>query len=117
MASHTRGIGVNHNLTHSVQDIADRKPLEQLAATRFGLLARLHSLAKDLQLDDAERPLDAKHQLVIEKTQIIDLLLVGDERLKKSGTLRAAGTSLYPCGIAGRPLGCRRLPPPLRPPS
>ena len=43
-----------------------RGPLEQLTATCFGLLARLHSFPKDLQFDDAECSLDSKDQLVIE---------------------------------------------------
>jgi hypothetical protein len=55
------------------------KPFEQFAATRLELLARLHSLAQDLQFDNAECPLDTKHELIIERIQVIDMLLVGNE--------------------------------------
>ena len=54
-------IGMKDDFTHGVEDIANRKPFEQLTAARFGLLARLQSLPKDLKLDDAECPLDAKN--------------------------------------------------------
>ena len=72
-------VGMKHNLAHRVQHISDRKPFEQLTTPRLGLLPRLHSLPQDLQFDDAECPLDTKHQLVIEIIQVIDLLLVGNE--------------------------------------
>jgi hypothetical protein len=35
-------------------------------------------LAYDLELDDAERPFDAQHQLIVEIIQLVDLLLVSD---------------------------------------
>jgi hypothetical protein len=59
-------IGMKDNLTHRVQDVTDREPLEQLAAARFGFLARLEPLPKNLQLHDAECSLDSEDQLVIE---------------------------------------------------
>src|SRR5579864_5611290 len=71
-------IGMQDDLTERVKGVPDREPFEQLAAARLGLLAREHSLAYDLQFDDAERPFDAQHQLVVEIVQIVDLLLVGD---------------------------------------
>ena len=70
------------DFTHSIQDIPDRKPLEQFAATSFGLLTLLQSLPKNLQFDDTECPLDAKDQLVVQIIQVIDLLLVGEQRSK-----------------------------------
>src|SRR3954447_449304 len=75
-------IGMKRNLPHSITAIADREPLEELAAARFGLLSRMQPLAYDLQFDDAERPFDAQHQLIVEIVQIIDLLLIGDEGTK-----------------------------------
>ena len=50
-------IGMNDNLTRRVSDIADRKPFEQLTAARFGFLARLESLPKDLQSTTLSVPL------------------------------------------------------------
>jgi hypothetical protein len=45
-------------------------------------LARREPLPKDLPFDDAECALDSEDQLVIEIIQVVDLLLVGDERPK-----------------------------------
>jgi hypothetical protein len=53
---------MKNGLTQSIQDISDRKPLEQFAAASFRLLALLQSLPKNLQFDDTECPLDAKDQ-------------------------------------------------------
>src|SRR5215813_14032835 len=71
-------IGMKHNLTQRVTSIPNREPLEQFAAARFGLLPREQSLADDFEFNDAERPFDAQHQLIVEIIQIVDLLLVGD---------------------------------------
>jgi hypothetical protein len=45
-------------------------------------------LAKDLQLDHAECPLDSRHQLVIKVIQIVDPLLVGDQSSKNLAHLQ-----------------------------
>ena len=71
-------VGMKHDLTHGVAGIPNRKPFEQFAAARFGLLPCQQSLAYDLELDDAECPFDAQHQLIVEIIQIVDLLLVSD---------------------------------------
>jgi hypothetical protein len=71
-------VGMKHDLTHGVAGIPNRKPFEQFAAARFGLLPCQHSLAYNLELDDAECPFDAQHQLIVEIIQFIDLLLVSD---------------------------------------
>ena len=68
------------NLPHSVNSIADWQPLEQFTAACLGLLAREHSLPYDLEFYYAERSFDTQHQLIIEIIQIVDLLLVGNER-------------------------------------
>src|SRR5215469_12269672 len=75
-------IGMKHNLTHRVSGISHREPFEQFATACFGLLPGQQSLAYDLEFDHAERPFDAQHQLIIEIIQIVDLLLVHDERSK-----------------------------------
>ena len=69
---------MKHDLTHSVAGIPNRKPFEQFAAAGFGLLPRQQSLAYNLELDDAECPFDAQHQLIVEIIQIVYLLLVSD---------------------------------------
>src|SRR4029077_16363607 len=79
---------MKHDLPHGVPDITDRKPLEQLTPACLGLLARLHSLPKDLKFDDAEGSLDAKDQLVVEIVQVIDLFLVGDQGPKNLAHLQ-----------------------------
>src|ERR1700755_646138 len=73
---------MKHNLSDGVSGISNREPFEQFAAARFGLLPRQQSLAYDLEFDDAERSFDAQHQLIVEITQIVDLLLVSDKRSK-----------------------------------
>src|SRR5208337_1974473 len=73
---------MKHNLTQGVPNIAHRKPLEQLPAARFGLLAGLESLPKNLRFYDAESSLDSKDQLIIEIVQVVNLLLVGDQGSK-----------------------------------
>src|SRR5271166_1808761 len=75
-------IVVKHNLTHTVAGISNRESLEQFAAAGFGFLPRQQSLPYDLQLNDAEGPLDAQHQLIVEIVQIVNVLLVGDKRSK-----------------------------------
>src|SRR3977135_2090893 len=75
-------VGMKHDLTHGVAGIPNRKPFEQFAEGRFGLLSRQQSLAYDLELDDAECPFDAQHQLIVEIIQLVDLLLVSDYRAK-----------------------------------
>src|SRR5271165_6297979 len=79
-------IGMQANLTCEIPSVADRQPLEQLAAARFRFLACLHPLPKDLQFDNAERPFDSQHQLVIKVIQIVDLLLVGDPKSRSHHT-------------------------------
>src|ERR1700752_4375565 len=71
-------VGMKHDFTHGVAGIPNRKPFEQFAAARFGLLSCQQSLAYDLELDDAECPFDAQHQLIVEIIQLVDLLLVSD---------------------------------------
>src|ERR1700747_2707778 len=75
-------VGMKHDLTNGVAGISNRQSFEQFAAARFGLLPCQHSLAYNLELDDAECPFDAQHQLIVEIIQIVDLLLVSDERSK-----------------------------------
>src|SRR6516164_10654211 len=75
-------IRMKNDLAQSIEGISDRKPLEQFTSARFGFLAGLHSLPKNLQLDDTERSFDAQNQLVVEIIQVIDLLLVSNERPK-----------------------------------
>jgi hypothetical protein len=76
------------DLAHWIQDIADRKPFEQLTAARFGLLSRLHSLPNYLQFNDTQSPFYSQNQLVIEIIQIVYLLFVGDERTKDLANLQ-----------------------------
>src|SRR3977135_693365 len=71
-------VGMKHDLTPGFAGIPNRKPFEQFAATRFGLLSCQQSLAHDLELDDAECPFDAQHQLIVEIIQLVALLLVSD---------------------------------------
>jgi hypothetical protein len=71
-------VGMQHDLTHGVASIPNRKPFEQFAAARFGFLPCQHALAYNLELDDAECPFDTQHQLIVEIIQIVDLLLVSD---------------------------------------
>ena len=59
-------IGVPNDLTRGVKGIPDRQPFEQFAAAGFGLLPCQHSLADDLEFDDAECSFDAQHQLIVE---------------------------------------------------
>jgi hypothetical protein len=54
----------------------------------------LHALPKHLQLDDAQGPLDAQDQLVIQVIQVIDLLLVADERAEDLAHLHEAAPVL-----------------------
>src|SRR5215472_11966483 len=75
-------IGMKHDLTQRIQGIADRQSFEQFATARFGLLPSQQSLAYDLEFDHAERPFDAQPPLILEIIQIVDLLLIGDERSK-----------------------------------
>jgi hypothetical protein len=71
-------VWVKHDLIHGVAGIPNRTPLEQFAAARFGFLSCQHSLAYNLELDGAECPFDTQHQLIVEITQIVDLLLISD---------------------------------------
>lgn len=80
-------VGMKHDLTHGIQGIPDRKPLEQLTTARFGLLPLLQPLPKNLQLHDTQRPLDPQDQLVVEIIQVIDLLLVSQESSKDLANL------------------------------
>ena len=49
-------IGMPGDLAHWIENIADRKPFEQLATARFGLLSRLHSLPNHLQFNNTQSP-------------------------------------------------------------
>src|SRR5689334_24670327 len=73
-------IRMKSDLAQRVNSVAYRQSLEQFATTCLGLLAGEHSLPYHLEFDYAERSFDAQHQLIIEIIQIIDLLLVGNER-------------------------------------
>src|SRR5215470_12881079 len=75
-------IGMKDNLAQGVSHIAHRKALEQFPPARFAFLARLEPLPKNLQFYNAERPLNAQDQLIIEIVQVVDLLLVGDQGSK-----------------------------------
>jgi hypothetical protein len=75
-------IGMQGYLAHWIQNIANWKPFEQLAAARFGLLSRLHSLPNHLQFNNTQSPFYSQNQLVIEIIKIVYLLFVGDERTK-----------------------------------
>ena len=71
-----------NNLAGCILYIADRKPLEQLTAARFGFLPCLHTLPKNFQLDNTQCSFDTQHQLIIQITQIVNLLFVSDEGSK-----------------------------------
>src|SRR5712672_4753035 len=75
-------ISMQRYLTVCILYIADRKPLEQLTAARFGFLPCLHPLAQNFQLDDTQCSFDTQHQLIVQITQIVNLLFVSDEGFK-----------------------------------
>ena len=58
-------------------------------------------MPKHLQLDDTQRPLDAQDQLVIQVIQVIDLLLVSDERAEDLAHLHEAAPVLVRAGEPG----------------
>lgn len=78
---------MKQNVACGVTNIPDRKPLEQFAPPRLSLLTILKPLPEDLQLDDTQRSLNAQDQLVVEVIQIINLLLISDERAKNLADL------------------------------
>jgi hypothetical protein len=110
-------IGMKDHLAQGVPYIADRKPLEQLTSASFGLLARLESLSKNLQLYHAEGPLNFKHQLVIEIIQVVNLLLVGDEGSKNLAHLQQPAPVFVRAGQPRDLPGCPRFRRPLKPPN
>src|SRR5262249_2127597 len=75
-------VGMKHDLIYGIAGIPNRKRFEQFAAERFGLLPCQHSLAYNLELDDADCPFDAKRQLIVEIIITVDLFRVTDQRSK-----------------------------------
>src|SRR5262245_65308757 len=57
-------VGMKHDLTHGVAGIPNRKPFEQFAAARFGLLPCQHSLAYNLRSEEHTSELQSLRHLV-----------------------------------------------------
>ena len=72
-------VWMKYHLAHFVQHIANRKPLEKLTAACFRFLTSLHSLPQNLQFNDAQRPLNTEYKLIVQRIQVIDLLLISDQ--------------------------------------
>ena len=53
-----------------------------LLRARLGLLSRLHPLPENFQLDDTQCSFNTQHRLIIQVTQIVNLLFVSDEGSK-----------------------------------
>src|SRR5262249_35003157 len=75
-------VGMKRNLTHGVSGIPNREAFAQFPAALLSRAPRQQSLAYDFEFHDAERSFDAQHQLIVEIIQIVDLLLVRDQRSK-----------------------------------
>jgi len=58
-------------------------------------------LSQHLQLDDTQCPLDPQNQLIIQVIQVIDLLLVADERAEDLADLDKAAPILVRAGEPG----------------
>jgi hypothetical protein len=75
-------IGMQDHLTASVSRVSHRKPFEQLTASRFGFLSCLKSLAQNFQFHSTQGSFDTQDELIVQITQVVDLLLVPDQRPK-----------------------------------
>src|ERR1700674_62612 len=76
-------IGVFDDLSRGIADVAGRQQTNQFTTPRFGLCTLLHALMKHFEFSDTHGALYAQYQLVIQRTDVIDLLGVGDQRAKQ----------------------------------
>jgi len=88
MACCTRLIGIFDDLSTGVAHVTGREQSDQFTSTSFRLRPLLHTLMQYFEFRHTHRCLDPQHQLVIERTDIVDGVGIGNQRVKQRAQLQ-----------------------------
>ncbi len=75
-------VGILDDLAQRVRDITRRQNSAELATFGLFFAALLQAELQGLELDHAQRSLDAQHQLVVQTIQVIEVLRIGDQGIE-----------------------------------
>jgi hypothetical protein len=81
-------IGIFDDLSTGVAHVTRREQADQFTATGFRLRPLLHTLRQYFEFRHTHRCLDPQHQLVIERTDLVDGVGIGNQRVKQRAQLQ-----------------------------
>jgi hypothetical protein len=77
-------VGIQHHFTRGAADVSTRQEGDDLAALCFGLTAGQHAALEEMNLSFAHRALQPQQEPVVEISDVVDAIAIGEERFTQS---------------------------------